>query len=69
MRKLLIVKVETLEGRDWSLDVYGRHGDRAAAMFLLVDAETGEVDDYGYRSFEEAASAAPHAVNAGKVQL
>lgn len=64
MSKMLIVRLESFEGRDTSLVVVVDDMGNEGEMFVIVNVETGEVDDYGYRTFDEACQACPTAMNA-----
>jgi hypothetical protein len=48
MKKFIIVELSSYEGDDTSLTVSPN------PMYVIVNTEIGEVDDYGYRSREEA---------------
>ena len=57
MARYLIVRLTRYDGNDTRLDV------EPNPLFMVVNAETGEEVDNGYRSYEEAKKAWPEAVN------
>lgn len=66
----LIVKIDPYHGKDTyiSCGLIGEEYDTSEQpLFLIVDSITGSVLDCGYRSFQEAITAWPKALNASTV--
>ncbi len=68
--KSVIVKLESYVGNDTYLEcgeIISKLNDNPlfpkGKLWIIVDCETGEVYDYGYKSYKEAKQAYPEAVN------
>ena len=59
-----IIRIESFEGRDTHLFCGDAGQDYLFAVVGIGDDHSAEIVDGGYRSFEEAALAWPHALNA-----
>jgi len=64
MDRQFIVKIESFEGRDISIQCGDGQQDYLYCVVNIDDDGSAEIVDNGYRSFSEAAKAWPDATNA-----